>query len=133
MDNARFDATASHPDGETVGVMVAPKENGPATRFVHRGAAKFAAPDHLCFIEQTPLLEVLDQRRASAVHFAAFLRELIEQIVPGAGAVNVPAPVVKLDVADAAFDEPARQQAVVREAPLARLGAIELAGLRRFL
>src|SRR5438477_4457538 len=89
MDNARFDSAAGHPEGETVGMMVATQENGPAARLVHRRAAKFAAPDHERFLEQTPLLEVLDQSRASAVHFATFLRELSEQIDPGAGAVNV--------------------------------------------
>src|SRR5688572_33512466 len=99
--------------------MVATQENGSAARLVHRRAAEFAAPDHERLIEQTPLLEVLDQRRASAIHIAAFPRKLSEQIVPGASAVNVPAPVVKLHVADAAFDQAARQQAVVREAPLA--------------
>src|SRR5436190_23842929 len=132
MDDTLLDPAAGHPDGETVGVMVATEENGSATRLVHRRTAKVDAPYHERFIEQTPLLEVLDQRRASAIHFAAFLRELCEQIVPGAGAVNVPAPVVKLHVADAAFDESARQQTVVREARLARFGAIQLARLRSF-
>src|SRR6185503_3922992 len=109
---ARFNSATGHPDGETMRMMVAPQEDGAATRFVHRRAAKFAAPDHERFIQQAPLLEVLDQRRASAVHVAAFLRELSEQIVAGTGAMNVPTPIVKLDVADAAFDKPARQQAV---------------------
>src|ERR1051325_9161758 len=74
IDDARFDSAPGHPNGETVRVMVAPEENRAAPRLVHRRAAEFTAPDHERFLEQPPLLEVLDQRRAGAVHIAAFLR-----------------------------------------------------------
>src|SRR5213593_1875217 len=78
IDQARFDAATGHPDRETMRVMVASQEQGPAARLVHWRATEFAAPDHQCFLEQSPLFQVLDQRRAGLVHVAAFFRKLIE-------------------------------------------------------
>ncbi len=45
-------------------------------------------------------------------------------VFAGVGAVEVPAPVVKLHEADAALDQAAGEQAIVREAGGAGLGAI---------
>ena len=101
-------------------------------KFDRGRATEFAAPNHQRFFEQTALLQVPDQRRAGAVHVAALLRKLIEQVVSRPGAVNVPAPVVELHVAHAAFYQPARQQTVVRKTRLARFRAVHLMDVLRF-
>src|ERR1051325_782652 len=46
VGNASADAGASHPDGEAFDVMIA------AIALGHRGAAKFAAPDHERLVQQ---------------------------------------------------------------------------------
>src|SRR5205807_3944656 len=108
VNDAGLNAAAGHPDRETVRMMVAAKEHRAAARLVHRGATEFAAPNHQRFFEQAALLQVPDQRRAGAVHVAAFFRELIEQVVSRPGSVNVPAPVVGLNVAHAAVNNAPR-------------------------
>ena len=50
----------------------------------------------------------------------ALLRQAVHDVVAGAGAVHVPAPVEELHVAHALLDQPAGEQAVVGERRLAR-------------
>ena len=79
----------------------------------HRRAAELAAPDDQRVVEQAALLQVADQRRRGPVDLAADLSRSPSGL---AGvAVVVPVGVVELDEAHAALDQPAGQQAVVRE------------------
>src|SRR5207248_4883201 len=57
VNQAGFDPGPGHPEGETVRMMIAAKEHGPAAALAHRRAAEFAAPNHERFVEQTPLFE----------------------------------------------------------------------------
>ena len=82
---------------------------------LHRRAAEFAAPDDQRGIEQAALLEVLDQAGVGAVDLLHLDREDGGNVLAGADAVMVPAPVVELHEAHAAFDQPAGQQTVVGE------------------
>ena len=52
--------------------------------------------------------------------------QAVDDVVAGAGAVDVPAPVEELHVAHAVLDQPAGEQAVVGERRRARLGAVHL-------
>src|SRR5690348_7338353 len=78
IDNAGLDAGARHPDGETMGMVVAAEKDGATAGLVHRRAPELAAPDYERFIEQAPLFEVFDECGAGAVHVTAFFWELIE-------------------------------------------------------
>ncbi len=93
--------------------------------FKHRRPAELAAPDDDGFIEQAALLEVEQERRRGAVGLVAPVDEPVQQPFARAGAVGIPSPVKQLHEPHPAFDEPARQQAVVGEGGLARFGAVE--------
>src|SRR4029453_14421168 len=82
--------------------------------FAHGGAAKFAAPNHEGVLQQAAGFEVFDERGLALIDIAANLFKIALQFLAGA-AVTVPIGVVKLDKTNAAFDEPARQQAIARE------------------
>jgi hypothetical protein len=56
---------------------------------------------------------------------AAEPRQFFDDVLAEGGTVGVPAPVEQLHEADAALDQPPRQQAVVGERFLAGLGAVE--------
>ncbi len=107
-------------------MVVAAQELRTASRFVHRRAAELAAPDHQGFVQQPTPLQVREQRRDRPVDLLALLGQVLDDVVAGAGAVAVPAPVVELDVAHAALDQAAGQQAVVGERRRPRLGAVLL-------
>src|SRR5687768_7108628 len=92
--------------------------------FAERGAAEFAAPDDERVFEQTALAEITDERGDGFVGAGAFVREAVANVFAGTGAVEVPSPIEKLDVADALLDEAAREETVIREAGFAGLGAV---------
>ena len=64
------------------------------------------------------------QGRDRPVDLPALLGQVLDDVVAGAGAVAVPAPVEELDVAHAALDQPAGQQAVVGERRRPRLRSV---------
>ena len=63
---------------------------------------------------------------------ALVLKALVERFL-GGGAVRVPAPIEQLHVPHAALDQPPREQAIVGETLLARLGAVQLVDVLRLL
>src|SRR5687767_7171142 len=77
-DRAAPYTTARQPHSECIDMMVAPRR---IAVFAHWGAAKFAAPNHQRVIQQTPRLEVLDQRRLSLVHVVANFFEVALQVL----------------------------------------------------
>ena len=85
-----------------------------------RGAAELAAPDDQRVVEHPALLQVAHQRRRRTFRVLALLLELGEEV-----AVLVPAGVHQLHEPDAPFEQPAGDQAVVRErAVLQGVGAV---------
>ena len=96
--------------------------------FAERGAAEFAAEDDEGFIEHPTLAEVLEEGGHGTIHGGALLRETVADVLAGTGAVEVPAPVEELHVADALFDETTCEKAVVGEAGFAGFGAVGLEG-----
>src|SRR5262245_63152175 len=69
--------------------------------------AKLATPDHQRVVEQTALLQILDECRGGLVGVPALGADLIGQVE-----VLVPAHMIELDEADTSLGEPAGQQAV---------------------
>lgn len=102
MNNAAFDATATHPDGVTAGVVVASIVFfGESALGINR-ATELAAPDDERFVEQAALFEVLNETVAGLIDVAALIGQ-----PPGNVGVRVPIVVINLYKADAAFDESA--------------------------
>ena len=95
----------------------------------HRRAAEFAAPNHQRVFEQAALLEILDERGAGLVG----VRDSSWSDVSDQVAMLVPGFVVELHEAHAALDQPAGEQAIVGKRRLARLGAVQLEHVLRFL
>ena len=77
-DDAGLDAAAGEPHREGVDVVVA--ADGVAV-LAHRRAAEFAAPDDQRVVEQAALLEVVHERGAGLVDFAADLLEVVVEVV----------------------------------------------------
>ena len=75
-----------------------------------RGAAELAAPDDQRVVQHPASLEVAHQRRRRTLRVLALLLELGEEVP-----VLVPAGVHQLHEPDAPFEQPAGDQAVVRE------------------
>ena len=106
---AALDAAARQEEAVRQRMMVAAGVVGVArvADLAHRGAAEFAAPDYQRVLQQSALLQVLDQRRGRLVGHIAMRLELAIEI-----GVVVPTGVVQHHEAHAAFHHAARQQAV---------------------
>src|SRR6185436_17870486 len=128
-----FDAAASEPDAEAVGVMVAAEELAAAALFVERSAAKLSTPDDERAIEQAALLQILEQGGDRSVDEFHLARQPLNDVGIDANAVEIPAPVVKLHVADPLLGEAAGQQAVVGKTGLAGHRPVRLQRLLRLL
>ena len=64
-DDTRPDASAGHPHGEAIRIMVAA-----VTLFRHGCTAKLAPPDDQGLIEQAPTLQIFEQARDWPIHGA---------------------------------------------------------------
>ena len=82
----------------------------------HRRAPEFAAPEDERVVEQTSLLEILDQRRRRLVHVLRGHRHVLLDV-----AVMIPRAMVELNHPHATLGEPARHEAVRGETAVARL------------
>ncbi len=134
VGEAAFDAASGHEQAEAVGIVVAAEHLavGGAT-FAEGGAAKLTAPDDQGVFQQAALFEVLDEGGHGFVGGGHFGGETIRDTGASAGAVEVPAPVEKVDEAGALLDEAAGEQAVVGEGGLAGFGAVGFEGFGIFL
>src|SRR5262245_52771615 len=88
--------------------------------FAEGRSAEFAAPDDKRVVEHAARLEIRDKSGDGPIHAATLVRQAVANVLARAGAVEVPAPVVKLDEAHALLDEPAGQQAIIGEVARAR-------------
>src|SRR5439155_16608800 len=98
--NPRLDSSAGRPDGERVGMVIAPGVL--AGILVYRSAAELTAPEDDGVVEQTALLEVLDQRGRCLVDLLAPRRQA-RRIDDGSGfqfPMVIPAVVVELHEAN---------------------------------
>ena len=121
-----FTPAAREPHSERTRVVVPADELRVVPPFVHRGAAELAAPHDERVIEHPALLQILHQRGRRAIGLLAQRRERGGDVVDARRPVVIPAPVVELDETDAALDEAAREQAVVRKRRRSGLGTVEL-------
>ena len=92
------------------------------------GAAEFPAPNHQRNLQQPALFQIANQRRRGLVHVLAGLGNFRWQV-----AVMIPASMIKLHEAHPTLDQTSRQQAIVRKRRFARLSAVLVEHLLRFL
>lgn len=126
VDMAAFDATAGHPDGKAVRVVVA------AVIALGEGsAAEFSSPDDEGVFEEAAGLEVLDECGDGladlVAHFTVAFFE-IAVVIPWVGAVSATDVVGEggqFDEANAAFDEAAGEEALASVGGLLGLGVVE--------
>ena len=69
-------------------------------------------------------LRSVEQCRNRPIDLSALLGQVFDDVVAGAGAVTVPSPVEELNVAHPSLEQPAGQQAVIREGRRPGLGAV---------
>src|SRR5262245_51907839 len=123
--HAGFDSPTGEPDRKGLVVMIAAEA---AIRigiaFHHRGAAEFAAPNDQGVVEQSTLLQILDQGRSRFIGLPALAANAF-----GDFAMMIPGFVEKLNETDTSFDHPPRQQAVHRKRSLARRNAVHFESL----
>ena len=95
----------------------------------HRGAAEFSAPDHQRVIEQTALLQVVEQSGRRLIGRAAVLFEAADN-----SAVVIPTCVHQHDEADTTLDHASGEQTVGAEGFRGLLvDAVRFEGRGRFL
>src|SRR5205814_3422270 len=106
------------PDGETMGVVVA------TARALLEGwhPAEFGHPHHERLIQQAAGFQIFDQRRArliedGGVHIVLFFEFLVAVPIPDAFTHGI-SPVEELHEANAALDQPSRQETILRESRL---------------
>src|SRR5579872_6318553 len=112
---AGLDPATSQPDRERAWMMVAAQKLRAAARLIHRCAAEFPAPDHQRGIEQTALLQILDQGRRRAIGLAAKPCQLVHNIFVIAGPMGVPTPMIELHKTHATLDQASSQQTIISE------------------
>ena len=123
MDVTWLHAAAGEPPRVGAAEVVAALEALARLVLGERRAAELAAPDDEGVVEESALLEVLDERRAGLVGVEALLGEL----AGGKIIMLIPAGVHELREAHAALGEAAGDEAVIREsAGLEDVGAIHL-------
>ena len=111
VHDAALDSAAGHPHGEAKRMMVA------AVRALGPGrAAELGGPHDERFVQQAALLQVLESGRQSAyrpAQIGGVVRLQVAVRVPAAGAAD--AAVIDLHESHAAFHQPPRGQAILRE------------------
>ena len=75
-----FDAAACYPEAEAAGMMIAAVVVVSQHALGVDGAAEFSAPDHQRAVEQTPLLEIADQRGGRPIDLARDLLQGLSEV-----------------------------------------------------
>ena len=78
----------------------------------HRRPPELAAPDDQRVVEHPAELQIADQGGDGLVHAAALVDQPLADVLAGAGAVEVPAPVEQVHEAHALLDQPAGRMKV---------------------
>src|ERR1019366_5590680 len=106
VSQAGLETAAAGEKRERERVMIAPQIGAVGgAAFAKRTAAELARTDDDRFVQQPAHFQVADQRLDRPVHRAALDRQARLDVLAGAGAVEVPTPVVKLHETHAAFDK----------------------------
>src|SRR5215468_3116433 len=120
--NALLHAAAGDPHREIARVMIATVIGLGELALAIDRAPEFPAPDDQRVVEQAALFQVLNERRGRLIRAPALERQVARQV-----AVLIPASVIKLNEADAAFGQTSREQTVGGVgAGLARFRAVHL-------
>src|SRR5688500_12277472 len=105
--------------------MIAPEHvAGRGSPLAERRATELPSPYHQGIVEQPALFQITNQRGHRLVGARHLLREPVANVLLGTGAVKIPTPVKELDETHALLEQPAAENAVIRETRLARLRAV---------
>jgi hypothetical protein len=105
MSDPTLDSPAGHPHRESKRMMIAP----PLLALDPGSTAEFCGPHDHRFIQQSPLLQILQQSCDRLVDLGAQLGVILAQF--GVGIPQIPAAAVKdLDEPNSFFDQPPRRQ-----------------------
>ena len=102
VDHSTFDTTTGEPDRKPIGVMVAS-----VRPFGTRRPTEFRAPHDKCFIQQSALLQVLEQSGNRLINCAGSRRVIRLEF-----AVRIPAIVINLNKADTTLNQSPGDQAL---------------------
>ena len=109
---------AGQPHGESVGMVVA----AVGLRSLHHGRApELASPEHQGFIQQPPLLEILDESRRGPIGVLAVLLNALAEV-----GVLIPGLMEELHETDPSLHQAPGQQAVVGVGGLPRFRPVEI-------
>lgn len=126
---ASLHSAAGHPIGKTIGMMVASVDRFGQLALAVDGPSEFSAPDHKCFVEHAPLLQIVDQCCSRLIRVPALRGHLFLNVVMG-----IPTAMVELDETNTAFCESTSEEAVVCVlADLGRLWAVGVKNALRFI
>src|SRR5215510_16061770 len=100
-------AAAGDPHREIARVMIAPVIGLGQLALAIDRAPEFPAPDDQRVVEHASSLQILNERRRRLIRALALKRQIARQV-----AVLIPASVIKLNEANAAFGQAAREQTV---------------------
>lgn len=127
VGNAAFDAAPSQDHGITVGVMV-PAQNFTlgGSSFAEGCTTKLTTQNDQSFLKQSPLFEISDECGDGTVHRAALLGEAIADVFGRIGAVEIPAPIEQLYIANPLFNQAAGEEAVVTEGGFTQFDSVSL-------
>ena len=81
VDNTWLDASTRHPDRETTAVVISPRTGTTQLSLTVDGSPELSAPDDERVVEQSPLFEVLDQRRDRLVALPCQSAMILLQVV----------------------------------------------------
>ena len=112
MRHTAADSAPGHPHRETAGVMIASIVLSGQVALTVDGSTELTAPHNQGIFQQSPLLEIADQRRTWLVNVPGLLWNLRRQV-----RVLIPTHMEQLDESDSSFSQPSSQQAVRRERP----------------
>src|SRR5690606_20197970 len=130
-----FYAAAGYPHREGVYVVISSQEAHlfPFPVFLHRCSTKLSTPDHECFFQQSPLLQIKEKGTHGAIYLPTFISQPHVNRAVVVRAMCIPTPVIELDDAHAFFDEFSCQKTVVGKGLFAGLCAVELMDMGRLI
>src|SRR5436309_9675322 len=105
--DSRFNPPARHPNRETFLVMITPVVGSRHLARPVRGTPEFPGPDHQGIVQESALLQVLNQSRRRLVHSLALQPDVSWQVK-----MLIPASMIQLDEAYVALRHPPRQQTI---------------------
>src|SRR5262249_8262192 len=125
VHDARFHPATSKKNGETIRVMISAQDLAfGCAPLAEWGPAKLTAPNDQRVIQQAALPQIADKSRYRLIHPRAFFCKAVVDTLRLDGAVEIPAPVKKLNETDALFEQPTGKETVIGKTRFTRRCAV---------